>query len=58
MKTTIRGVDGDEVVYPDAAPSIDPESGTMFLLDRENGVLTEDIPLSGIKYITFEPEEG
>lgn len=53
MKTTIEFNDGLVEVTEDAAPSVDPQSGTVTLIDKDCGVI-EEIPTSVVKRVVFD----
>lgn len=55
MKTTIEFLSGEKEEFDDAAPSIDPQEGTMSLNDSGMTVIVDDFDLKTVKRVIFEP---
>jgi hypothetical protein len=55
MKTIIEREDGTQEEHADAAPSIEVESATIFLIDKDSTVISEEFGFEEVKRVVFEP---
>lgn len=56
MKTTIVFKDNHEEIIDDSMPTFSPDSGTMTIMDRDNDILGNDVPLNLITKVIYESE--